>query len=347
LQKSLKRKSSRKRFVRYGLILANVTLLAVVVGFVFNTSHSTHSTASSALSKSEETANPVDGLTSYDIAANVARMTSLPESNAINNQAQSAKVAVAVSTSETTVVAKPQIVASPLGSKSDIRYYTAITGDTVPSIAQKFGVTSESIKWSNNLTSDSVSLGAKLRIPPINGIVYTVQAGDTPQTLAAKYKASADAITQANDAELAGLKPGEAVLIPGGQVQAAAPTPARATGAILGSSGFTAQYGSNGYDYGYCTYYAAARSGAPSNWGNANTWAYYASMSGWTVSSSPRPGAIAQTSRGYLGHVAIVEEVSADGSQMKYSDMNGISGWGRVGYSDWVSSSYFEHYIYR
>jgi surface antigen len=116
---------------------------------------------------------------------------------------------------------------------------------------------------------------------------------------------------------------------------------------LLSAGSFTAQYGSNGYDFGYCTYYAAARSGAPSNWGNANTWAYYAALSGWTVSSAPRVGAIAQTSRGYLGHVAIVEAVSADGSQMKYSDMNGLAGWGRVGYSDWVSSSYFEHYIYR
>lgn len=345
LQKSIQRKSSRKRIVRYGLIFTNIAILAVVVSFVFSTSHSNHSTASSVLAKTQETANPVDGLTSYDIAANVARMTSLPESNAINNQAQSAKVAVAVSTSETTVVAKPQIVASPLSSKNDIRTYVAVSGDTVATIAQKFGVTSDSIRWSNNLTSDAVSLGARLRIPPVNGIVYVVKAGDTPQTLAAKYKANADAITQANDAELSGLKVNDVVLIPNGQVQAAAP--ARATGVALSSSGFTAQYGSNGYDYGYCTYYAAARSGAPSNWGNANTWAYYASLSGWTVSSAPRPGAIAQTSRGYLGHVAIVEQVSADGSQIIYSDMNGISGWGRVGTSGWVSASYFEHYIYR
>ena len=93
------------------------------------------------------------------------------------------------------------------------------------------------------------------------------------------------------------------------------------------------------------------------NWGNANTWAYYAAKSGWTVSSSPRPGAIAQTSKGRFGHVAIVEEVSADGTQIKYSDMNGLAGWNRVGKSwetgsyvgngGWAPTSYFEHYIYR
>jgi surface antigen len=246
------------------------------------------------------------------------------------------------------VVAKPQIVSTALKSRDDIKTYVAVAGDTVSTVAQKFGITSDSIKWSNGLTSDTLALGTKLVIPPVNGVVYTVKSGDTVQSLAAKYKASADQIVAYNDAEIAGITPGEQLLIPNGQIQAA---PARATGGgggvYLAGGSFTPQYGSNGYDYGYCTYYAAARSGAPGNWGNANTWAYYAALSGWTVSSTPRPGAIAQTSAGYLGHVAIVEAVSADGSQIKYSDMNGIAGWGRVGYSDWVPVGHFQHYIYR
>lgn len=346
LQKALKRKSNRKRIVRYGLIAANVAILAGVVGFVGLNSHSHHSVAAALPAT---TTKPVDGLTSYDIAANVAKLTSLPESTAINNQAQSAKVALAVSASDSNVIAKPQIVATALKSRKDIQPYTVVAGDTVTTIAQKFGVTSDSIRWSNNLTGDTVSLGAKLTVPPVTGIVYTVKDGDTIQSLATKYKANVDQIIAFNDAEIHGIKSNEQILIPNGQIEAA-PVVARVrftTAAVATrTSSFTAQYGNNGYDYGYCTYYAAARSGAPSNWGNANTWAYYASLSGWTVSSAPRVGAIAQTSRGYLGHVAIVEDVSADGTQMKYSDMNGISGWGRVGYSGWVSSSYFEHYIY-
>ena len=180
----------------------------------------------------------------------------------------------------------------------------------------------------------------------MNGIVYTVQSGDTIQSLATKYKANPDQITAYNDAEISGITTGEQIIIPNGQIQAVA---AATRSTALGSVGsFTPSYGANGYAYGFCTYYAAARSGAPGNWGNANTWAYYAALSGWTVSSTPQVGAIAQTSgMSYLGHVAIVEAVSADGSQIKYSDMNGISGWGKVGYSDWVSSSRFEHYIYR
>ena len=94
----------------------------------------------------------------------------------------------------------------------------------------------------------------------------------------------------------------------------------------------------------------ATKVAVPTNWGNADTWAIYATLSGWTVSSVPRVGAIAQTSAGYEGHVAVVEAVSPDGSQIQYSDMNNYGdggGWGRVGYSGWVSASTFPHYIYQ
>lgn len=345
LQKSLKRKSTRRRVVRFSLIAVNAVVLAVVIGVVAIGSHGNQMvTASAVVDPSDAAANPVDGLTSYDIAANVAKMTSLPESTAINNQAQSAQAALAVSASDSNsdVVVKPQIVATALKSRDDIQSYTAVAGDTVTSIAQKFGVTSDSIKWSNGLSSDTVNAGTKLAIPPVNGIVYTVKAGDTVQSLAAKYKANADQIIAYNDAEISGIKPGEQIIIPNGQIQP--PVVRNVYGG--GGGSFTAAYGSNGYDYGYCTWYVANRVAMPSNWGNANTWAYYAALSGWTVSSVPRAGAIAQTSAGYLGHVAFVEAVSPDGTQIKYSDMNGIAGWGRVGYSGWVPASYFPHYIY-
>ncbi|HSX43182.1 MAG TPA: LysM peptidoglycan-binding domain-containing protein [Candidatus Saccharimonadales bacterium] len=345
LQKSLRHKSVRKRLVRYGLIGANVLVLGVVAFFVLTSSHADHDVkAGAAVAANAAGTKPVDGLTSYDIAANVARMADLPEGVAINNQAQSARVALTVSVSDATVIAKPQIVTTALKSRKDIQVYIVQAGDTATSIAQKFGVTTDSIKWSNNLTSDTVTAGTHLNIPPVNGIIYTVQANDTVQSLATKYKANVDQIVAYNDAEIAGIQPGEQVLIPNGQVQVTATGVSR----LLSAGSFSAQYGSNGYDYGYCTYYAAARSGAPSNWGNANTWAYYAALTpGWVVSSSPKVGAIAQTSSGYLGHVAIVEAVSDDGTQVKYSDMNGIAGWGRVGYSDWTPVSHFQHYIFR
>ena len=340
MQKTLRQRSSRRRLIRYSLIVANVLVLGTVAGFVLNSSHSNHAAVIGALADSN-TANPVDGLTAYDIAANVAQAASLPEVKAINAQAQSAHVAITVSTSDTNVVTKPQLVATALKSREDIQAYTVQAGDTVTAIAQKFGITTDSVKWSNNLTSDTVAVGVKLAIPPVNGLVYTVKAGDTIDSLATKYKASVDQLVADNNAEIVGLTPGEQILIRNGQILA----PVSVYAGLRGGS-FTAAYGSNGYDRGYCTYYAAARAGAPSNCGNANTWAYFATLSGWTVSSTPRVGAIAQTSAGYLGHVAIVEQVSDDGSQIIYSDMNGLAGWNRVGTSGWTPASHFQHYIY-
>ena len=66
-----------------------------------------------------------------------------------------------------------------------------------------------------------------------------------------------------------------------------------------------------------------------SGWGNANTWDYYASLSGYRVDSIPSVGAIFQTKSGYYGHVGIVERVNPDGtiyvSEMNYSGWNVIS----------------------
>lgn len=332
--------------MRYGLLASNVLILAVIALFVLQNPHPV-SQASQAMTTAA--ANPLDEVSSADIAETVARMNSLPETTAVTNQAQSQAAEVAMATTSNNVVSKPQVVGTALKSSADIKDYTVVAGDTVSSIAAKFGVTSESIRWSNALTGEAVAAGTHLVIPPVNGVVYTVNTGDTPDSLAAKFKANKDKIVAYNDAEIKGLVPGQRIIIPDG-VQSAAPS-ARAT-AVVGRSAFawgsSAVYGYNGYDYGYCTWYVASRIAVPANWGNANTWDYYASQSGWNVSSAPSVGSIAQTDRGYFGHVAIVEAVSADGTMIKYADMNGLAGWGREGRTaDWVPASHFQHYIAR
>lgn len=320
-------------------------MLVGVVWFVVAEAPSDTSTVSAVrVEESAAAISPVDKLTASDVAVNVARATKLEEETAVVNQAQSAKVAVLMSASDTNIAAKPQIVDTPLKSWRDIKEYTVVDGDSVASVAQKFGVSSDSIRWSNNITGNAVTTGNKLYIPPGEGIAYVVVSGDTPASLATKYHTSAENISADNDAEQGGLVVGRRIFIANGQVIAAAP--ARSVSSYSVSS-FTPRYGANGYDWGWCTYYAAARSGAPGNWGNANTWAYYARISGWRVSSVPTAGAIFQTPSGWAGHVGIVEEVSADRSQIKVSDMNGFAGFGRVGYSGWIPASSYPNYITR
>ena len=348
----------RKSIVRYGLLTANLCLLFIVVLFVAKTpSQPTDASAQQnavAGDQADEAGAvaPLDKVSSADIAVNVARTAGLPESIAITNQADSVSLASTQATSDLGVAAKPQVVASALPSKKDIRVYTVENGDTISSIAAKLGVTSDSIRWSNGLSGERVTVGKQLVVPPsgVNGIVYTVQSGDTPDSLAQKYHTDKDLVISFNDAEVNGLQVGERILIPNGSVQAVAVsyTSYSSTSTGFAWGGNSPIYGRNGYDYGYCTYYAATRVSVPANWGNANTWDSGARASGWTVSRVPVVGAVAQTDgMSWAGHVAYVEAVSPDGSMIKYSDMNNLAGWGRVGYSDWVPASTYQNYIYR
>lgn len=268
----------------------------------------------------------------------------MPESTAVTNQSDSANIATEVAVADTAVVTKPQIVATNAKSSGDVVSYTVQEGDTLASVAAKFNVTSESIRWSNNITGTTLRPGTQISIPPLNGIVYTVGNGDTPESLAARFNVSKEQIIAFNDAEISGLKPGARIVIPGGQVQAVVTSTSSA-------KSFRATYGYNTYDPGWCTYYAAAKGGAPGGWGNANTWAKYARITpGWNVSTAPVPGAIAQTTRGSMGHVGIVDAVKVENgvTYIKYSDMNGLAGFNRVGYSDWVpANSKYQNFIYR
>ena len=289
------------------------------------------------------TANPLDQVSSADIALTVARLDSLPETTAITNQAQSQAADVAIAASNNDVVSKPQVVATALKSSADIQDYVAAAGDSVSSIATKFGVTSDSIRWSNGLSGDTVAAGTSLAIPPVNGIVYTVKSGDTPDSLAAQFRSNKDKIIAYNDAEIKGLTPGQRIIIPDA-IKAATGTASSISAATYGSNfpwgGNAPVYGYNGYDYGYCTWYVASQVAVPSNWGNASSWSYFARLSGWNVSSEPTVGAIAQKGGGE-GHVAIVVGVNPDGS-VQVRDMNGFAGWGRVG-TGTVPASMFQY----
>lgn len=354
--KRLSKRAARKRFTHYSLLAANILLLVAVTVFIAESStgggsalQGVPATANAMAAKSDNIADPLDQLSSADIAVNVARVANLPEERAVTNQADSENAELAVAQSAGGLVAKPQVVAVDLKSYKDIKTYVAQAGDTAGGVGAKFGVTSESVMWSNNLASETIAAGQTLHIPPVNGIVYLVKTGDTPESLAAKFRADKEKIIASNDAELAGLKVGSRILIPDGRIVREVVAPVyRSGGSSFAWGGAGPVYnGANGYDFGYCTWYVANRIAVPSNWGNANTWDNLASRSGWMVSTAPKVGAIAQTDRGYFGHVAVVTAISPDGTQIKYADMNGVAGWGREGFSGWVSVGRFEHYIYR
>jgi surface antigen len=324
--------------LRYSLLGSNLLLLIIVSAFVIYGGHGNDGAynSQSALALSEPTAviNPLDQLSSADIAVQVARAAGLSESQAVANNADTINAQLSVSSDSQTVVAQPQIVAVGLKSRKDIQTYVVQNGDTVSSIAAKFGITSDTVRWSNDLSGDSVAAGTTLEISPVSGLLYKVKAGDTINAIATKYHANQALLVAINDAEISGLPPaGQYIIIPGGT------QPTLTLRTSLSSGGFAwggnnAIYGGNGYDYGNCTWWAAARRSQigrpiPSNLGNASTWKVLAQQAGMGVGSTPAAGAIIWfPPHDYYGHVGFVESVNGDGSA-NISEMN-VYGWNVV-----------------
>lgn len=332
--------TENRRLVRYSLLALNVIMLGAIGGFVLRGSNPSDVLSRSVLSAAQDTANPLDQLSSAEIARNAAIAGGLAETPGVIELADSVAAELAVSSADTTVVAKQQAVATSLKSRADIQDYVVQPGDTIASIAAKFNITSDSILWSNNLRSSTVSPGATLVIPPVNGIVYSVKAGDTPDSLAQRYRSNKDQIVLFNDIELTGLPIGERIVLPGGQQPAPVVRQVFAfTSPVYG--------GYNGYDRGFCTWYAANRRAeigraVPGGLGNASTWDDRGRVFGLTVNNTPAFGAVVVTSQRGAGHVAFVEKVNDDGSvwisemnsrgQVSMTDSSPAGGWGRV---DW------------
>lgn len=222
--------------------------------------------------------------------------------------------------------------------------HTLAEGENLDTLAAKYGVSTDQIRWSNALKNNDVAVGTVLYIPSTSGIVYTVKAGDTIDSIASKYGSNASEIVAMNDLEVSGISEGMRLMIKDGSLpeterpEYVAPRPAYTAPATtvyaytyLGSTSERLNievigyfYGLGGpYGAGQCTQWAWYKRGGnvPSSWGNANSWAYNAAAQGYVVNRTPAAGAIFQTSSGWSGHVGYVEAVNPDGS-IVVSEMN-------------------------
>ena len=281
----------------------------------------------------------VDQLVATNIAAGIAQRADLPIAPNVANLSVALSAESQLAQNDTNAISKPQII-QPTADSREIKSYTAKAGESASSIAGQFGLSPETVKWANNLSTDAVEVGRQLVIPPIDGIVYTANAGDTVDSIASKYKADKDRIVAFNDLELTGVTAGKKLVIPAGSLpeqERPGYVAPRTGGFGSGYSVINAQLArasaGNGYAYGYCTWYAYERRvqlGLPvgSFWGNASSWAAYARAAGYLVDNHPGVGAIMQNGGG-AGHVAIVESVNSDGS-ITISEMNYAGNWNRV-----------------
>ncbi len=125
----------------------------------------------------------------------------------------SSSTALALAETATLISAKP---------RAEIFEYQVQPGDTVSTIAEKFGVSIDTIRWENNLESiKAIKPGQVLRILPVTGVKHKVRYGETIYTIAKKYQVDPQQIVDwpynsfANDETFA-LAVGQELIIPEG-----------------------------------------------------------------------------------------------------------------------------------
>ncbi len=201
--------------------------------------------------------------------------------------------------------------------------------DTVYTVAEKFGVSTKTIRETNSLPNNALLADWDLIIPPVDGIVIQVTNPNLTLTdVAGKYNADINKIVSYNglaDAEdmveLNGY-----LIIPGGSLpQAPAPSTSSSTTASSKTKPSVPRAatiaGNHKFAPGYCTDYVARKVAGITWGGNANRWIANSKAHGATVNRTPAPGAILVTSENNrYGHVAYIESVS--GTKVTISEWN-------------------------
>jgi len=128
------------------------------------------------------------------------------------------------------------VAVSPVTIESDkpraeVVEYAVQDGDTLSTIAEKFGVSMDTIRWANDdkiSSVNSIKPGQVIGIPPVTGIIHTVRSGETIYSIAKKYESDPQSIVDypfnifTNDETFA-LAIGQTVVVPDGIMPKAEP----------------------------------------------------------------------------------------------------------------------------
>jgi surface antigen/LysM repeat protein len=204
----------------------------------------------------------------------------------------------------------------------NIQVYTTQVGDTLSTIAEKYNISTNTIKWANNLPSDSIKPGWYLKIPPVDGILLVIGSNTSGPDVAYKYGANLKKIIAYNGLEgPLDFEPGDVIMVPDGKM----PTPAapiKPKAAPKGTAVVKEKLApSKGHIFvaGQCTDYVARKKYIP--WGgHAKHWIANSKAYGAVVDKNPEVGQIIVTSESRYGHVAFIESVSGD--MVTFSEWN-------------------------
>ncbi len=225
--------------------------------------------------------------------------------------------------------------------------YTVQPGETLSSIARKFGLSPQTLLADANW-NELVKPGQKISIPNSNSPIHKVAQGQNLSQIAQRYGTSnLQKIIEGNNLPEDGtVQPGQLLVVYGGKLESkpveapVAPQTRRIASASRSTSRTSSSTSRNvsrgistggsysGFPAGYCTYYVAQKRGDVSWRGNAGTWLNNARAQGKPTGSTPKVGAIVVTGESGWGHVGYVEKVNGDGSYT-ISEMN-YAGFGKT-----------------
>jgi murein DD-endopeptidase MepM/ murein hydrolase activator NlpD len=108
---------------------------------------------------------------------------------------------------------------SYISSSDKIMTYTVKSGDSIGEVANKFGISKNTIIYANtDIKNNTLKVGQVLTILPVDGVPYTVKKGDTINSIAKNHKALASEISEYNDISDKNLQAGDKIIVPGGTI---------------------------------------------------------------------------------------------------------------------------------
>ena len=158
------------------------------------------------------------GMLSSQIRSDQAQAPEAPELVLLGN---TSIIATAPSMAVTPQVLGALIGESTLGARNnrEILHYIVEEGDTIAVLAEKFGISLNTIVWANDLSaSEALKPGDELIILPTSGALHLVRPGDTLSEVALWYSGDVEEILAFNELESAeDIFVGDFLIIPDGR----------------------------------------------------------------------------------------------------------------------------------
>jgi LysM repeat protein len=106
-------------------------------------------------------------------------------------------------------------------TSDQINVYVVREGDSLSQIAQMFGVSVNTIRWSNDINGSAITPGETLVILPVSGVRHIVKSGDTLKSITKKYGGDIDEVMSYNSVTKSSkLAVGSVIIVPDGEIVA-------------------------------------------------------------------------------------------------------------------------------